>query len=433
MTTFRGVSNAAGQASGSAGASTVSITPTLPGSAASGDRIYVFACGTTTSGTTPTSWTVVGTKDTTIGSGAVASGSGARRGTWYYRDYDGVWTMPAWTLTSTTNNSHWVGAVALTPTATYTFDTPTISTVGGSFNTATTSYTDTSAASVTTHTNGYLLAGSCFNDNVTSSACAITQTGATFGAVTERCDGGTGTGNVVAGKIHTCPVTTGASATITQTQTISAASQGETLFVEQTETAPSPAISTLTDDFNTGTVPDAGKWSNAGAWTLDSGGLFITGSNVSGQMLSAVTYNFTGDALYAQLKSFTSSGNAGPPMYIGFGDASSLAFHGWAFQGSTASAYANDVTTGSTRTHTNNDWYRVRESGGSVFMDYSADGTNWTNLTSVTTPAGIAARYVVIYFDTTAGTGIGGAGTARIDNFNTAPAVTNTGAFFAMF
>jgi hypothetical protein len=121
------------------------------------------------------------------------------------------------------------------------WDTPTISTVGGSFNTATTSHTDTSAASFTTHSNGFLIIGSCFNDNVTSSASAVTQSGATFGTVSERCDGGTATGNDVSGKVHTCSVTTGASATITQTQTISAASQGEALFVEQTVTFTPPA------------------------------------------------------------------------------------------------------------------------------------------------------------------------------------------------
>lgn len=256
--TFRGVNNAVGQASGSAAASTVSITPTLPGSAASGDRIYVYQAGTTTSGTTPAGWTVVGTKDTTLGSGAAASGSGLRRATWYWRDYDGVWTMPAFTLTSTANNSHWIGAVAITPTAGSIFNTPTITTVGAAFNAATTSYTDSSAASFTTHSNGFLLIGTGLNDNVTSTVPALTQSGATFGTVTERCDGGTGTGFITAGQVHTCSVTTGAAATTTFTQTLSAASQGETLIVEQTESVipawPYFAASSTLSGANSGTA-----------------------------------------------------------------------------------------------------------------------------------------------------------------------------------
>lgn len=234
---LRGVSNAAGQNAGSSVASTVSITPTLPASSAVGDRVFVVQCGTTTSGTTPTNWNVVGTKDTTVGSGVVASGSGARRMTIYWRDYDGQWVMPAFTLTSAAANSHWIGAVAITPTSGKAFDTPTISTVGGSFNTATTSYTDTTAASFTTHSGGFLIVGTALNDNVTSTSPGLSQTGATLASVTERCDGGNATAstNIVAGQVHTASVTTGASATATFTQTLSAASQGETLIVEQTE------------------------------------------------------------------------------------------------------------------------------------------------------------------------------------------------------
>jgi hypothetical protein len=236
---YRGANNAAGQNAGSGSASTVSITPTLPAGAAAGDRVFIFQVGTTTADTTPTGWNVAGTKDTTLGSGTATVGTGLRRATWYWRDYDGVWTMPAFTLTSAANNSHWIGAVALTPTPGSVFDTPTISTVGGSFNAVTTAYTDSSAAAFTTTAGGFLLIGTGLNDNVTCTAGALSQSGATFGTVTERCDGGTSTGNQVAGNLHTCAVTTGAAATTTFTETVSISSQGETLIVQQTERAAS--------------------------------------------------------------------------------------------------------------------------------------------------------------------------------------------------
>lgn len=409
---YRGASNAAGQASGSAGASTVSITPTLPSGAASGDRVYVYAVGTTTSGTTPANWNVVGTKDTTLGSGAAAAGTGLRRATWYWRDYNGVWTMPAFTLTSTANNSHWVGAVAITPTAGSVFDTPTTTTVGGAFNAATTSYTDSSAASFTTTTNGFLLVGTGLNDNVTSSAAALSQTGATFGTVTERCDGGTGTGFTVSGKIHTAPVTTGASATITHTQTIGS-SQGETLIVQQTETALS-AVATLTDDFGS---EDGAKWTGYASANVGvvSGELSVTGNNDT--LVSVNSYNLTGSSAYVKVVSagFAFQFSVYDGTFLG-GPLSKGAL--FAYDGVDLIYIAGDGSTGAgtvTYNATSHKWLRIRESGGSVFWDVAPDGSTWTNLSSVAFPAtGVKVEF---------------AGDSTLfDNFNTPGGASLTGA-----
>jgi hypothetical protein len=355
----------------------------------------------------------------TIGSGTAASGSGLRRMAVYYRDYDGVWSMPAVTETSVANNSNWVGAIAITRTSgSYTWNTPTISGVGGAFNTATTAYTDTSAASFTTHTNGFLISGTCLNDNVTSSSPAITQTGATIGTVTERCDGGTSTGFVVAGQIHTAPVTTGAAATITQTQTLSAASQGETVFIEQTETAPAAAISTLTDDFNTGSTPDAAKWTaTAGSPTLTSGNLVMPAGTSVLDALAA--YNFTSDGMYFQARGVVAGALVG-------GGAGGVDV-GWQFNSSSqAEVYFNGAGTGITRTHTSGDWYRLRESGGTFFLDYSTNGTSWTNLSTQST-SGYPVTGMNVRFQNL------GASSATFDNFNIPAPPSNTGAFFAMF
>lgn len=413
---YRGASNAAGQALGSAGASTVSITPTLPSGAVSDDRIFVVQCGTTTSGSTPANWNVVGTKDRTVGSGAVASGSGARRITVYYRDYDGVWSMPAFTLASTTNNSHWVGAVAITPTAGgYTWNTPTTTGVGASFNAVTTSYTDTSAASFTTHSGGFLIVGSCFNDNVTSSASAVSQSGATFGAVSERCDGGTGTGNIVSGKVHTCSVTTGAAATITQTQTISANSQGETVFIEQTETPPLSKVDTLTDSFAT---EDGAKWTGYASADVGvvAGQLHCDGG--SDQLISVASYNLTASSAYVEVPV------AGAGFSFQVQDAGFSRGGGFTYDGiSTLYLISADGTTlfdsSITYNATTHRWLRLRESGGTIFWEASTTGSSWSTLNSVAYPStGVLVQFT-------------GDGTV-FDNFNTTPAPSNTGAFFAM-
>jgi hypothetical protein len=330
----------------------------------------------------------------------------------YYRDYDGVWTMPAVTETSVANNSNWVGAIAVTrTTSSYTWNTPTISTVGGAFNTATTAYTDTSAASFTTHSGGFLISGTCLNDNVTSSSPAITQTGATIGTVTERCDGGTSTGFVVAGQIHTAPITTGASATITQTQTLSAASQGETVFIEQTETAPAAAISTLVDNFNTGTTPDAAKWTaSLGSPALTSGNLVMPASST---LDALAAYNFTSDGMYVQAK--------GVAAGVAVGAGAAFIDVGWQFNSSSQAEVVFDGSpTGITRTHTSGDWYRLRESGGSFFLDYSTNGTSWTNLSTQST-SGYPVTAMNVRFQNT------GASSATFDNFNATTGTAWTG------
>jgi hypothetical protein len=240
--TFVNPNNAAGQNNGATTpANTVSITPTLPSGSASGDRIYVVQCASNTSATAPANWTVVGSKDTVIASalGAVAASAGQRYMSVYYRDYDGSWSMPAFTLTSATQNSHWIGAVAIRKTSSnYTWNTPTISSVADDTGTANTAHSATTGSSFTTTAGGFLIIGQVNNDNVTSTAQALSQSGATFGTVTERADGGTATGNDVSGNVATCLVTTGAAATVTATATLSAASQGGNLIVQQTETAP---------------------------------------------------------------------------------------------------------------------------------------------------------------------------------------------------
>ena len=240
------VSTSAGQASGTTTtASTVSIIPTLPSGTTTGDRVFVIQVHNCASGSasTPSGWTVVGTKDLPVADslGAPSAGGGKRFMTVYYRDRDGAWSMPAFTLTSTAQNTHWCAAVTVRKTAdaapyTYSYDTPTISSIGDDTGTANTSHSATTG-SFTTHSGALLIVATATNDNVTMSGESISQTGATFGTLTERADGGSAAGNDVAGKVHTCSVTTGATAAVTFSGTLSAASQGGSLVIEQTETA----------------------------------------------------------------------------------------------------------------------------------------------------------------------------------------------------
>jgi hypothetical protein len=439
--TVRGVNNAVGQNAGTTiTASTTAITPT--GSPVSGDRVFIYQAASNTSGTTPTSWNVLGTKDTTLGSGAAASGSGLRRATWYWRDYDGSWSLPSFPLTSAAQNSHWLGLVILTPSAGATFNTPTISTVGGAFNTATTAYTDTSAAAFTTTANGLLLAGTCLNDNVTASAEAVSQSGATFGTVTERCDGGTATGNIVAGNVVTAPVTVGAAATITLTETLSAASQGETLFVQQTETF--AKVDTLTDDFTTiGSNWSASLYSTDSAKVTNPSGTVRVDHPTTSQYNALGTvkrYDLTGSSFYARVVDYGNQSLGSHEVLLFADDGSGSNRLIWDASGNNLYAIktvASSKTTlgGITLNTTTHRYLRIREASGTVYWDTSPDGTSssWTNRFSDTTPFNVSAVNVQMQCGNYATEA--SASYAIFDDFNipgvAAPA--NTGQFFAMF
>jgi hypothetical protein len=211
------------------------VTPTLPTGTASGDRVYVIQAGNNTAGTTPTSWTALA-KDVQVGPTGTAPGAGTGRRylSFYYRDYDGAWTMPAFSLTSATQNTNALSAITLRKATTDTWDTPTASTAGNT-SAATTAYSVTTG-SLTTDV-GMLLVGTALNDNVTASGESLSQTGATLTGLAERSDTGSATGNDVAIQSYTATVTTGATATLTLAATLSGASEGGSVVVAQTSTA----------------------------------------------------------------------------------------------------------------------------------------------------------------------------------------------------
>jgi hypothetical protein len=235
--TYIGLSPVTVGTTGTGSVAPATLTPTLPSSITTDDRIWVHQCHSGVADTTPTDWNAL-FKDQIIGTGTPAAGTGQRYESLYWRDYDGLWTMPPFSLVSATGLSHAICAVALRADAT--FDTPTFSSVGSDYGTANTALSATTGAGFTTITGGFLFACVVCNDNVTASSGAISQTGATIGTVTERADSGTASGNDVALKLWTAPVTVGASATVACTATLSLASEGGVIFAQQTESAGTP-------------------------------------------------------------------------------------------------------------------------------------------------------------------------------------------------
>lgn len=234
-----GVSNAAGQVAGNSASNTAAITPTMPAGAAAGDRIYVFQSTTTTVAAAPAGWTDLVT-DLVAGIDAAAGEeTGRRRISIRYRDYDGVWTMPSFASSgSFANMAQWLGAVAIRPSAGATFDTPTASTVVSQTATTSSHWILTTGA-LTTHSGGLAFITRASGTNGTAGATSLSQSGATFGTATERCDGGTSLGFNASGSVHSVPVTVGGTGGLTVDMLVTN-SRGGVMVAEQTETASAP-------------------------------------------------------------------------------------------------------------------------------------------------------------------------------------------------
>lgn len=233
---YIGVSNAAGQSTGSTSTANTTVTPTLPVGTMPGDRVYIVAGYSGAANALSSDWIRVPSTDANgviIGSGSFAAGAGTRYCYVWYRDYDGVWTMPAVTQTNVSLPSLWVAAISLRRNSLEAAWSAPTYVKADDFGTANTAHQVT-LPSMMTHDRGLLIAATVTNDNVTASTVTLTQTGATLANLTERADGGTATGNDVSGKVHTAEVTTGATNTLAFALTLSAASQGGTVLIEQT-------------------------------------------------------------------------------------------------------------------------------------------------------------------------------------------------------
>jgi len=443
--TYVAANNAVGQAAGvTTPAGTAAITPTFPAGVTFRDRVFVVQVHNGASDVTPTNWNVLGTKDTAIASslGAVTAGGGQRFMTVYWRDYSDNWGMPAFSLVSAVQNTHWIGCIAIRPTSGKQFDTPTISSVASDVGTADTAHSATTGSAFQTIANAFLILGYVNNDNVTATTEALTQTGATFGAVTERCDGGSATGNDVSGKVATCSVTTGANATVTVTATLSAASQGGNLIVQQTESTP-PKIATLTEGFDS---QDTAKWE----WDRGNLNQVATGSQLQLPVASGAgavatidtytksLYDLTASAIFVKFVQPPNVGNGTTEAYFYLESKSDGSdYIAWICSGGTmycrqmvASTPSDTTAAYNATTHA---WLRIQESGGNLLWDTSPDGINWTNQRTVAIAVGqitgLAVQFYSSYFGTETTPG-----TAIFDSVNIAPAAgPPKGNFFRMF
>lgn len=153
------------------------------------------------------------------------------------------------------------------------------------------------------------------------------------------------------------------------------------------------SISTFSDNFDTGSAPDAGKWpTQSGSPTLSSGQLVLASGTATTVSTGATTFTVAdGEALLFQATS-TVPGPNDAAQGIGIYLAVGTTRFGWViYNGTTAQARSGlggTTNVGSPRTHAAGDWYRIIRSGGNFVYEFSTDGLTWTTQASVANAAG---------------------------------------------
>jgi len=210
-----------GQATG-----TTSITPGIPGGSSAGQlAVLQVVSGHPDEAvpSTPSGWTRVGTFSG--GGGTFGSGTGPRRLTWFVRVLAGSDPDPIVTLASGADVT--IGGRIVTLSRSAGVGWLWAATFGDD-TTSGTSFSAVCQSALTFRPGDFVNLGYTLPSGTTDiSAEGVTAPGITFGAVTERADSGTGTGNNARNCQATALVTTGtASAIATVTGTLSTARTG---------------------------------------------------------------------------------------------------------------------------------------------------------------------------------------------------------------
>lgn len=230
------VASATSAGAGTTGTAAVSTSPVLPTGTAVGDRVFI---GTTSVGqtSTPAGWTMLANQS--LGTGTMGASVGPRYIAVYYRDYDGVWTMPTVTAASVASNSIVGASCTMRADPGETFTDPVAA--WGSDQSVDTSLSVMPAFTLTIAP-GILWA-------VVGSPAAVgaisaqswTSTGGTIGTPIAASPAAvtTTTGNDASQFGRSAPVTAGGTGFITYSATIATARSSGAVFVNQSSTVTS--------------------------------------------------------------------------------------------------------------------------------------------------------------------------------------------------
>lgn len=190
-------------------------------------------------------------------------------------------------------------------------------------------------------------------------------------------------------------------------------------------------VRSITETFDTSSV-DSTKWTvtnGSGTMSQTGGQLVINlagglSSYTSDEYMSVNTYDLTNSQFVIEVPQFPNPYQGAEQkvlLLLDFDNYIRFAADGY--------YYNLELTTGGIGNAgyidpfpTTDRWWRIRESGGTIYWDSSANGTTWTNLRSVAATFSLTSLKVVI------GAGcwqnVANPGTVKFDNINLPPSVT---------
>jgi hypothetical protein len=219
-------------------------------------------------------------------------------------------------------------------------------------------------------------------------------------------------------------------ATITQDHVIQPQNIAIGLRVDASTVSTTPLMERLTDNFDDNTN-DAAKWEDqTGGTGVETGGTKqITSSTASSyKQFVTPTHCLTGSYMYVNLIDAGSQAlTTRQTIMYAEADANNKVY--WQVGNGVIEAMKQVAGTftsilNDTYSSTTHAWIRIRESGGSTYWDYSADGVSWSNFTSQSNPINtdaIIAGLQVGNYAAEASTS-----TSIFDNFNVSPSTVVT-------
>lgn len=189
-----------------------------------------------------------------------------------------------------------------------------------------------------------------------------------------------------------------------------------------------PSTSALRDDFNDNTQ-NTNLWKTLGGGTTSETNTQLsttvaqsTAGNEAG-FASVEMYDMTGSYVYVEVVQVASDTTnvytqlevaAAGDNSLGLGLHGSSNLQAW-YNVNGVYAYSGAAAYNSTTMR----WWRIRESGGNIYWDYSADGVTWTNYYSHATPITITGLTVRLHtYEGASAGGTAASRTAIYDNFN---------------
>lgn len=190
-------------------------------------------------------------------------------------------------------------------------------------------------------------------------------------------------------------------------------------------TTGNPFAASLTDNFNaSSSTPDPSKWAAFGNAAQTNGLLQLTSTLTasSNGISSQAVYDLTNSQMQCRVVSVGNQALTSFEVYPLQAQLNSNNFIGWYINQGQISALrkisAVTTLTGTTTFTSAFQYLRIRDTGGVVYWDYSIDGVNWNNLTTLSESSLFAITSLSLFVTSDTFNTETGVTSAQVDDFN---------------